>query len=158
MFVFHGICVGLWKLNNVNKLSDSEIQIVDKVLAYLYPLNSPDCSCEYNVLKIHIIELQNTETKKRIDAILSANDLCTFIGFSQTAYKLTANGKKIILEHSSYRVYIKAIEDKEKRESEMYENSKTNVRITKKSLNWGIISAAAAIISAIVAILIMCKG
>jgi hypothetical protein len=89
----------------MDKLNKDDIEVVDKIIKYLYGLNFPECLSEYNILKLHIIEMNEEVVKNRIDKILISENICLFNIANSNTYKLSENGIKIVINYGTFRNY-----------------------------------------------------
>jgi len=117
-----------------NKLSNENVSLIDKILLDLKEINGFNCT--YSILSTRITELTK-ENKNEVIKLVELKNICNvkYLTQENIDFKLTDFALDIIKKYSSYKKYLENISEKEKRENEMYENSKTTLELTKATFD-----------------------
>ena len=140
----------------MSKLTDKEIELIDKIILFLN--KTPGKFCSESDMEQYVKSLG---ADVGIITLITSICICDkepleYLGM-RVGYKLSQIGREVISKHGTYEEYLRYNEAKEKIENEVYENSITTTIWTKRNTIWVIIGAIISAISLILLIVQLCK-
>lgn len=115
----------------MNKLTDREIDLIDKIILFLNKIPGKFCSESDMEQYVKNLEANNIGiTALIISLCICDKEPLGYLG-GRVGYKLSQIGCEVLSKHGTYKEYLRYNETKEKIENEIYDNSKNTMTWTK---------------------------
>lgn len=136
-------------------LSKQDVELIDTILERLWT-GSSQYVISYTILKANFPQYIENKDKAEFKRLFTSLGLCEIMQpETETCLKLTSFGLEVMGKYGSYSKYLEHQSLLQARENDIYENSKSALKLTKRTFNWTMWNTIFVIIGVIITAIVL---